>query len=430
MPKVSIITPVRARHPAHVRWLDEAVESVIGQTRDDWEMVIVDDHSKVRLPSYDDKRITMYSLAGEERGVSMARNEAARMAKSDLLLPLDGDDKFAETAVESFLGAWKGKGIIYSDIVMFGTDFARAYIAPGYDFDTLLRATFLLVGCLHKKEDWERVGGWRADMQGGLEDWEYWIALGELGVCGVRVPEPLYWYRRQPGGRLATLKKDPEKWHRAYNAMRELHIDTYNGRRPVGCCGGSGKRTAGVVNRSQPLKAVEPQVVGARDLVIYTGNRQGGFGIRGQATGVRYTVPGRGDFLVDQEGRPGVDKRDTGVFLRINRGRDFQKVTPPASAPKPQGPGPAPVQGVAPTPVAVTPQDARAWKPDVMVSEPVLVEETLDPVSVPEDPSSLTLKQLRVLDLNEWQATQMLALEKDGKARKTVIKLLEKATEN
>ena len=171
-PSVSIITPVRARHTAHVRWLDEAVQSVLNQTRDDWEMVIVDDHSKVTLPAYEDKRIRMFSLAGSDRGVSLARNEAARLATSDLLLPLDADDKLAETAVEMFLGAWKGKGIIYSDIVMFGTDFARAYLAPDYDFNTLLRATFLLVGCLHKKEDHARVGGWRADMQGGLEDWE------------------------------------------------------------------------------------------------------------------------------------------------------------------------------------------------------------------------------------------------------------------
>ena len=78
---LSIITPIRARHPAHVRWLEEAVESVLAQTRDDWEMVVVDDHSKVRLPSFVDNRITMYSLAGEERGVSTARNEAARLAK-------------------------------------------------------------------------------------------------------------------------------------------------------------------------------------------------------------------------------------------------------------------------------------------------------------------------------------------------------------
>lgn len=425
-PALSIITPVKARHTAHVRWLNEAVESVQGQTRHDWEMVIVDDHSKVTLPSYEDTRIKMYSLAGNDRGVSVARNEAARLATSDLLLPLDADDKLADIAVESFLGAWTGSGIVYSDVVMFGTDFARAYLSPDYDFDTLLRATFMLVGCLHKKEDWERVGGWRADMQGGLEDWEYWIALGELGVCGTRVPEPLYWYRRQPGGRLAALKKDPEKWHRAYNAMRELHIDTYNGRRPVGCCGGSAKRIPGVINKSRQLQAVEPVVTGTRELLIYTGNRQGGFGIRGQATGVRYTVPGRGDFLVDQEGRPGVDKRDVPVMLKFNSGRDFQKVPAPA-APKPVA-KPVAKPAAKPTPAPKTSQDARAWKPAPMESAPVDdFELTEDQVA---DPKDLTLKELRTLTLTPWQATQMLAMEVDGKSRSTVIKLLKKATDN
>lgn len=422
-PAVSIITPVRARHPAHVRWLQEAVESVQGQTRDDWEMVIVDDHSKVMLPPFEDKRVRMFSLAGNERGVSSARNEAARLAQSELILPLDADDKLAENAVESFLGAWDGEGILYSDIVMFGTDFARVYLSPEYDFNTLLRATFMLVGCLHRVEDWHAVGGWRDDMQGGLEDWEYWIALGEMGVCGVRVPEPLYWYRRQPGGRLATLKADPDKWHRAYNAMRNLHIDTYNGRHPVGCCGGSARRVAGVINKARQVPQAEPEVTGTRELVIYTGKRQGGFGVRGAATGVRYTVKGVGDFLVDQAGKPGVDKRDVAGLMRFNRGKDFRVVTPPA-APKRQ-PAPRPQK----EPVQrVTPQNSEAWKPAPMESEAVDDADLLEPQV--SDPADFSVSRIKKLDLTPWQATQMLAMERDGKGRKTVIAFLEKAASN
>ena len=239
----------------------------------------------------------------------------------------------------------------------------------------------------------------------------------------MRVPEPLYWYRRQPGGRLAALKRDPEKWHRAYNAMRELHVDTYNGRRTEMCCGGSAKRVPGVVNRNQPLKKT-PQVQGARDLLIYTGKRAGGFGLRGQATGVRYRILGRGDFLVDEKGKPGVDKRDTPGILKFNGGRDFKKVQPPAAPPKAKAPTPAP----APAPTPQTSQDARAWKPAPMESLPADDFETMeDQVS---DPTEFKLKVLRALDLTPWQATQMLAMEKAGKARKGALDFLEKAAQN
>ncbi len=413
-PAVSIITPIRARHAAHVRWLDETVASVQGQTRDDWEMVIVDDHGKVPLPGYDDARVRMFSLAGNERGVSAARNEAARLARADLLLPLDADDKLALTAVASWLDAWKGSGILYSDVVMFGKDFARAYLSPDYDFNTLLKATFMLVGCLHLKADWQRVGGWRDDMQGGLEDWEYWLALGELGVCGARVPEPLYWYRRQAGGRLARLKADPAKWHRAYNRMRELHIDSYNGRFPVGCCGG-GRKVAGVVSRRQPL-AKAPVVTGKTVLLIYRGKRAGGFGVRGQPSNIRYTVPGRGDFVVEAEsGRPGVDRRDVARFLGFNQGRDFQVVTPPAAS----KPAPKAAARVVSQPVPqATPATSDAWEP---AQAAVLPHES-------QDPTELSVREIKALILTTHEAAAMLIAEMDGKNRKTVVSYLGKLT--
>ncbi len=244
-------------------------------------------------------------------------------------------------------------------------------------------------------------------MQGGLEDWEYWIALGELGVCGVRVPEPLYWYRRQAGGRLARLKADPDKWHRAYNRMRELHIDSYNGRRPVGCCGG-GRRVAGVVNRAKALPKAPQVAPGQRVLVIYNGKRKGGFGMRGQATGVRYSVPGRGDFLVDQNGKPGVDRRDVGRFLQMG---GFKVVPPAASAPvrKVPKPAPAPVK-------RATPQTSEAWEP----AQAAVVE-----VAAP-DVSALSLRQIKAMDLSTLDIIRMLSAELDGKNRKTVIAYLEK----
>lgn len=407
-PSVSIITPIKAKSAQHVRWLDEAVASVQGQTRDDWEMVIVDDHSAVALPSYADSRVRVVSLTGGS-GVSAARNEAARLARSDLLLPLDADDKLAPEAVEKFLGAWTGKGIVYSDVVKFGRDFARAYLSPGYNFDTLLRQTFMLVGCLHLKADWQRVGGWRDDMQGGLEDWEYWIALGELGVCGKRVSEPLYWYRQTGTGRLAKLKKDPLNWHKAYNRMRELHIDTYSGRKTKMCCGG--KNVPGVVNKNVPA-AKAPVVTGARDLLIYTGNRKGDFGLRGAVTGVRYAVPGRGDFVVEQQsGKPGVDKRDTARFLSMGT---FRKATPPAPAKPParaKPPTKAPI---------VTPEKSEAWEPAVMepAAEPEKVEVT--------DPGTLSVRAIQALELTPDDAAQMLTAERTGRGRKSVIAHLER----
>jgi len=397
--------------------LREAIASVETQTVEDWEMVIVDDHSTVSMAHADmpaDPRIKWHTADGIVRGASSTRNRVAELAQSDLLLPLDADDKLASTALEHFLDAWASRDnarIIYPDVVMFGQDFARVYLSPEYDFETLLRATFMLVDCLHLKSDWESIGGWRVDMELGLEDWEYWIALGEVGVCGKRVPEPLYWYRRHAGGRLAALKSDPQKWHRAYQRMRDLHRETYNGRYPMGCCGGSARPVSGRRNigKQPPPK---PVVKGNRVPVAYVGARADDFYVTGQVSRVRYHVPGRGEILTDQDRRGGVDPRDVQALVTMNRSRDFKKLDVPKPAPPPK-PRPKPAQ-----PKNVTPATSEAWQPDIMVGAPG--------ADVP-DPSSMTVKEVKALDgqLTRVQAIAMLRLEVNGKARKGITRLLE-----
>jgi len=296
-PSVSIITPVKANEKKQRDWLYHAVQSVLNQTYTDWEMVIVDDDSPedlgvVRRLCADDR---IHWLEGGG-GCVASRNKAAEHARSDFLLPLDADDKLAPNALNLYLRGWeqggKDAGFVYSDVMVFGEGYSRLIQAPYYDFTKLLHTTYISVGGLHKKSDWEHVGGWRADMEAGLEDWEYWIALGEQGVCGWRVEQPLYWYRRHPHGRLARLRGEKDHWNIAYARMREIHRDTYNGRRKVGCCGKSSRSSTSRTPSTEPV--TEASLTG-QDVVLmeYGGRRQGSFFVRGKSSGIRYRLSGR-----------------------------------------------------------------------------------------------------------------------------------------
>jgi GT2 family glycosyltransferase len=367
---ISIITPVRAKDEQHLQWLHECIASVQAQPGE-WEHIVVNDHSPVKLAALKRTWPHVRWLEAEAQGVSAARNQAVEAAKGDLLLPIDADDKLAPNALAAFLKAWGSRGdasIIYSDVVMFGQDYAQVYLAPEYSFETLLRATYMTVGSLHRKADWERVGGWRLDMTQGLEDWEYWIALGELGACGKRVPEPLYWYRRHPTGRLAWLKANRDLWDRAYLAMRELHRNTYNGRYPVGCCGGRARAVPGATRspRGGVVKAaaVRPQAAAkeATDLVklVYTGTRKGGFQVVGGVSRTRYQVGGQGKLVtISRSPAQGVKPADVRWFLSINGGKDFrileEPVMPEPIAPRPE----APV-------MTASIVDSEAWTPAIM----------------------------------------------------------------
>lgn len=333
MTAISVIMPALIKNERSLKWLREAIQSIKRQTFTDWELIIVNDHSKISwkpiAPMFDDNRIYGLKPDHEASSVARARNQAARRAQSKLLLPLDADDKLLPDALHRFMVAWKShghkQGIVYSDVLMFDNDTSKYYRSMPYNFNTLLKNTYMTVGCLHRKSDWKRAGGWKPELDMGLEDWEYWITLGELGVCGFHLPEPLYEYRRHSNGRIAGLRGAPHKWDMAYQKLRSLHINTYNGRRPVGCCGG-GASASSKMNLAKKASAkslpTDMQMANAAVQnpvkIVYIGRRTGGFGMRG-VSGRRYRVPGKGTpFTVQAE--------DAIFFGKYNHGRDFTGV--------------------------------------------------------------------------------------------------------
>ena len=85
--------------PAHNRpeLLKAALASCIAQSCDAWEAVVVDDHSETAnlqsvVASFNDARLRYERLEVGEHGVSMGRNRAIELARSDRLLTLDSDD--------------------------------------------------------------------------------------------------------------------------------------------------------------------------------------------------------------------------------------------------------------------------------------------------------------------------------------------------
>lgn len=331
---ISIITPIRAKTLTDVDWLVEAVDSVVAQTYEDWEMVICNDHStadmsKLRehLADLGDPRIA--GCKTDRAGVCAARNAAAEIAQGDLLLPLDADDLLPPSALQRFMDNWEGKGIVYGDTLVFGRDFQKRYRSRDYNFGGLLRNLIMPVGALHRKSDWERIGGWHHDMEDGLEDWEYWIRMGKHGVCGKHIPYVTYHYRRRKGGRYVTLKETPTAYQKAYQKIREIHKDVYNGRFPVGCCG-RGTRPSSVKRSpvlDQAMRATVPQD-GSYVEVQYTGGRKASFQLVGKRTGTRYNVPGANKLVVNMDTNKAlVEQSDARMLETINHGRDFRIIS-------------------------------------------------------------------------------------------------------
>ena len=104
MIRVSVVTPFLNAQP----FIEESINSVLAQTYDAWELLLVDDGSSdestaiaQRYASRYPGKIRYLSHEGRQnRGASASRNLAARHAKGDYLAFLDADDVYLPRKLE------------------------------------------------------------------------------------------------------------------------------------------------------------------------------------------------------------------------------------------------------------------------------------------------------------------------------------------
>jgi glycosyltransferase involved in cell wall biosynthesis len=119
MPQVSIILNVRNG----AAFLREALDSVMGQTFADWELVVWDDCSTDAsaqiVAEYGDERVR-YFLSPEETALGEARDAAIRQARGEWLAFIDQDDAWLPQKLEKQMAlATDGVGLIYGRAVLF-----------------------------------------------------------------------------------------------------------------------------------------------------------------------------------------------------------------------------------------------------------------------------------------------------------------------
>lgn len=119
MKKVSVIIPVYNVE----KYLSECVDSVLHQTYQNFEIILVDDGSKDKsgeicdMYASSDSRISV--IHKENGGASSARNEGLRYASGDYVYFLDSDDLIKPYAFEHFVKAVDSEK---ADIIFFEAD--------------------------------------------------------------------------------------------------------------------------------------------------------------------------------------------------------------------------------------------------------------------------------------------------------------------
>lgn len=195
-PKVTVVIPCYNLG----RYIDEAVDSVLAQTFQDFEIIIVDDGSDdpftvAKLEQYCKPKTRV--IRTPNCGVAAARNRGIHEAAGEYILPLDADDRIDHRYLEmacTLLGASAGRCIVSCGALLFGGASGIMHL-PEYSDNRLLSENLLFNSSLFLKSDWQDVGGYCVSFRYGWEDWDFWIAMTSRGVSVARIPEPLLHYR-------------------------------------------------------------------------------------------------------------------------------------------------------------------------------------------------------------------------------------------
>ena len=226
-PKVSFLVPAKNRPHE----LKAALASCLAQSFEDWEALVVDDHSDSGdlasvVNAFQDDRLKFHRLDDLNHGVSSARNQAIAMAQSDRFITLDSDDlNHPHRAARCFqLLNPSNPVLIYTRVRLFSS--ARPEGRPKPVLQPFSSALFEMVnfitnpGPAFTRMAFEAAGeGFRPDLT-MAEDYDLYLRMARAGVTIQAVDEEHVSYRKHA---LATTANRDANLHAAIMRVRALN---------------------------------------------------------------------------------------------------------------------------------------------------------------------------------------------------------------
>ncbi|GAA5953180.1 hypothetical protein JCM21900_006130 [Sporobolomyces salmonicolor] len=235
--------------------LPQLLNSLLGQTYSNFEVILVDDGSKSAssLAGLDSLEVAYFTnttlLAGRPPWVSLritnsylgeARNCAAAHARGEWLLFLDDDDVLKPHALETLVNVAHrtNASALSTWLDEFATDVNP--LAPRAEGEELPhRRTYwflgqelgagLLLNCFGSgnifvtREAFDGIGGFSTYREVGAEDWEFYTRLALKGAKQLVVPEELIFVRSDPSRYSMKFSMDP--WDAHFHALVPLLND-------------------------------------------------------------------------------------------------------------------------------------------------------------------------------------------------------------
>ena len=224
------------------KFLREAVESVLAQTLEDWELLLVDDGSSdgsseiaKEYAEQENKRVRYLQHEGHQNlGMSAARNLGIRQARGRYLAFLDADDVWTSQALEqqfAILESQPDAGMVYGPIRYWfswsgkAEDQRRDYIeALGVPGNRLVQQPALVPlfledlaavpsGIMVRRQVIDEVGGFEDAFRGEYEDQAFCVKVC-LNTPVYAAGNCWYSYRQHPDSSVSQGQRTGETYSR------------------------------------------------------------------------------------------------------------------------------------------------------------------------------------------------------------------------
>jgi glycosyltransferase involved in cell wall biosynthesis len=195
-------------------FLKEAVQSVLGQSRQADEILIVDDCSSDQTNTvaldFERRHGKIRVLTNQKRlGVVRTYNKGVQATAGEFVVIMDADDRLSANYLEELerhLVSSK-REFAYAGEVFFG---AISGVRPVYPWNpnALAVRNYVNTPAMFERTVFETIGGFSPWFERlGHEDWEFWVRAVSHGAEGVAVGTCWLEYRRHPRGSRGDLSR-------------------------------------------------------------------------------------------------------------------------------------------------------------------------------------------------------------------------------
>ena len=205
-PSISLLIPV---YNIGRKFLSECIDSILNQTYQNFELILVDDCSTKEetietLKEYEKKDSRIVVKYRKKNGhISAATNDALKLATGEFVGLVDNDDILAENAlyeVVKVLNENKKLDMIYSDEDKINLKGERCDPNFKSDFapDSLLSSNYICHFTVLRKSIMDKIGGFRLGYE-GAQDYDLFLRFTEQTKNIYHIPKILYHWRMVEG---------------------------------------------------------------------------------------------------------------------------------------------------------------------------------------------------------------------------------------